>query len=122
MNQINLIGNIGAEPEVRVFSSGKHKVARFSVAVNSYSKDKDRKQTMWVSCDCWDVVADRLLKCLETSKLTGRKIQVSGSLACDVYEKNGSTVRKHYIKVQTFELLPAGNAQQSAGGEQQEAS
>ncbi len=53
MNQVNIIGNIGAEPKVTSFQSGKRK-ATFSVALNSYSKDKEnRPAPTWVHCEMW---------------------------------------------------------------------
>jgi single-strand DNA-binding protein len=109
MNQVNLIGNIGSEPEIKAFQSGK-KVARFSVAINGYSKDKDKKPAAtWVPCEMWDAAVERLSKCKEKAKLTGRKIQITGSLALNVYSttvgNEQKTMKKLYVKVHTFELL-----------------
>lgn len=109
MNQVNIIGNIGTEPEVKSFQSGK-KVARFSVAINGYSKDKDKRPAAtWIPCEMWDGAVDRLLKCRDKAKIAGRKIQVTGSLALNVYSATigteQRTVKKLYVKVHTFELL-----------------
>ncbi len=109
MNQVNIIGNIGAEPKVTSFQSGKKK-ASFSVALNSYSKDKEnRPAPTWVTCEMWEETANRLLKCKEKAKLTGRKIQVTGSLALNVWTdgegENQRTMKKLYVKVHSFELL-----------------
>lgn len=104
MNAVHVIGNIGADPDVKVFDTGK-KVARFSVAVNSARKDKP----VWVPCEIWEEACDRLLKCQQKAKLTGRKIQVSGSLALNEYKKQvGASevqMRRLYIKVHSFELF-----------------
>ena len=109
MNQVNIIGNIGGEPEVKSFQSGK-KVARFSVAINSYSKDRNnRPAPTWIPCEMWDGAVERLLKCREKARLTGRKIQITGSLALNVYSSvvgtEQRTMKKLYVKVHTFELL-----------------
>ena len=40
MSSVNLIGNLGANPEIKTFQSGK-RVARFPLAMNRYGKDKD---------------------------------------------------------------------------------
>ncbi len=109
MNQVNIIGNIGAEPKVTSFQSGKKKAA-FSVALNSYSKDKEnRPAPTWVHCEMWEATVDRLLKCKEKAKLTGRKIQITGSLALNVWTdgegENQRTMKKLYVKVHSFELL-----------------
>ncbi len=109
MNQVNIIGNIGAEPKVTSFQSGKRK-ATFSVALNSYSKDKEnRPAPTWVHCEMWEATVERLLKCKEKAKLTGRKIQITGSLALNVWSdgegENQRTMKKLYVKVHSFELL-----------------
>lgn len=109
MNQVNIIGNLGSEPEVKVFQSGK-KVARFSVAVNGYSKNKENQPApTWITCEMWDAAVDRLLKCKEKAKLSGRKIQITGSLALNVYSATVGTeqrtMKKLYVKVHSFELL-----------------
>lgn len=109
MNTVHLMGNIGAEPVVSQFQSGK-RVARFSVALNSYSKDPSKKlPPTWIDCEMWDAAVDRLLKCKEKAALKGRKIQVSGSLAMNEYKKDlggqSVTQRKLYVKVLSFELI-----------------
>lgn len=109
MNQVNIIGHIGSEPEVKSFQSGK-KVARFSVAINGYSKDKENKPApTWIPCEMWDTAVDRMLKCRQKAKLSGRKIQITGSLALNVYSTlvgtEQRTMKKLYLKVSSFELL-----------------
>ncbi|MBX3150377.1 single-stranded DNA-binding protein [Candidatus Obscuribacterales bacterium] len=109
MNQLNIIGNIGSEPTVSLFEDDR-KVARFSVAINGYSKNKDKKPaTLWVDCELWNEAADRLIKCSEKGKLTGRKIQVTGALANSHWKKKVGTqevpMNTKYCKVRSFELL-----------------
>jgi len=109
MNQVNVIGNIGNEPEIKSFQSGK-KVARFSIAINGYSKDKDKKPApTWIPCEMWDGAVDRMVKCREKAGLKGRKIQVTGALALNIYNTTVGTeqrtVKKLYVKVHAFELL-----------------
>ena len=108
MNQVNIIGNIGQEPEVRSFASGK-KVMRFSIAINGYSKDGSKRPTTWIPCETWDDTVVRFLKCAEKGKLSGRKIQVTGTLAVSEYPRQIGNVefmqRKLYVKVHHFALL-----------------
>ncbi|MBX9572182.1 MAG: single-stranded DNA-binding protein [Candidatus Obscuribacterales bacterium] len=108
MNQVHLIGNIGTEPEIKTFASGK-RVARFSIAINSYAKTKEKRQTTWVPVEMWDAAVERLLKCKEKAALKGRKVQVTGLLALNEYVKTvGETSlnqRKLYVKVLSFQLL-----------------
>ena len=73
MNQVNIIGNIGSEPEVRSFTSGK-KVMRFSLAVNGYSKDGKERPATWIPCETWDDdTGERFLKAVKrASSLVAR--------------------------------------------------
>ena len=48
-NQVQLIGHLGADPEMKSLNSGS-KVARFSLATSDYYKDKDGNKvsdTQW---------------------------------------------------------------------------
>jgi single-strand DNA-binding protein len=118
MNQVNIIGNIGSEPEVRSFSSGK-KVMRFSLAVNGYTKDGKERPTTWIPCETWDDTVERFIKCSEKGKLSGRKVQITGSLALNEYERKvGETAikeRKLYVKVHQFALLSYAHALEVPG-------
>ena len=110
MNQLNIIGNIGSEPVVTYLQNSDNKVARFSVAINGYSKDKEKKPApLWVDCELWNEAADRLLKCQERGRLTGRKIQVTGALANSHWKKKVGTheisMNTKYCKVRSFELI-----------------
>lgn len=49
MNHLSLIGRLGKDPECRSTPS-KLSVARFSVAVNRPTKDKE---TDWFECEAW---------------------------------------------------------------------
>ncbi len=46
-NKVQLIGNVGNDPEMTVLESGK-KVIRFSLATNeNYRNAKDRREMLW---------------------------------------------------------------------------
>ena len=64
---------------------------------------------MWVDCELWNEAADRLIKCQEKGKLTGRKIQVTGALANSHWKKKVGSfevpMNTKYCKVRSFELL-----------------
>jgi single-strand DNA-binding protein len=104
MNSVNLTGNLGNNPEIKSFQSGK-KVARFSLAVNSYGKDRP---PVWITCELWDAAVERLQKC---SVRTGTRMAVTGSLGLNEYDRTiGKTViheKKLYVKVSTFQVLSA---------------
>ena len=91
-NRVQLIGNLGNIPTVRIFDSGK-KVARFSIATSDIYKDKEVyvKDTQWHTVVCWDNVADIAEKSLKI----GTEVVIDGSLAQRSYnDKNGN---KQYI-------------------------
>jgi hypothetical protein len=58
---------------------------------------------------CADSSVERMIKCREKAGLKGRKIQVTGALALNVYTATVGTeqrtVKKLYVKVHAFELL-----------------
>lgn len=82
-NRVQLIGNLGGNPEIREFKSDK-KLAKFSVAtVNIYKKDgKIVKDTQWHSVIVWDNLA-------EIAKLnlrTGTEVVIDGRLVRRSYK------------------------------------
>lgn len=71
INKVTLIGNLGADPEVRVLENGV-KVARLSLATHENYKDKDgnwQKTTEWHNVVVWRDLADRAEKMLKKGNL-----------------------------------------------------
>ena len=71
-NKVQLIGNLGTNPEVITLESGK-KLAKFSLATNeSYKNAKGEKvtETQWHNIVAWNKTADIIEKYVE--KLTKR--------------------------------------------------
>ena len=61
INKVILIGNLGADPEIRALESGA-KVARLSVATNENYQDKNgewQKLTEWHNVVAWRGLAER---------------------------------------------------------------
>ena len=118
MNQGDTFGDIGSEPEVRSFSSGK-KVMRFSLALNGYSKDGKERPTTWIPCETWDETAGGFIKCCEKGKFSSRKVQITGLLALNEYERKvgeqAIKERKLYVKVHQFSLLSYAHALEVPG-------
>lgn len=83
MNNVNLIGRLTRDPDVRHTQSG-HTVARFTLAVDA---GKDREAN-FIPCQAWDKTAEVIEKYIGK----GRQIGVSGSLISGKYEKDGGTV------------------------------
>src|SRR6266568_6351155 len=79
LNKIMLIGNLGKDPEFSVTSGGTA-VAKFSLAVNRYMKDKatgERKEeTEWFNIVVWNQLAEVCEKYLHK----GSKVYIEGRL------------------------------------------
>jgi len=108
MNMVILSGNIGAEPEFKHYDSGKQR-GSFSVALDQYSKDGEKAETFWLACYAWDSVCDRLHRCQKNTKLSGRKINLAGTLTQSSWTdtETGEKRSRIFVNVQIFDLLPA---------------
>lgn len=92
-NKVQLIGNVGNEPEIKTFDGGK-KVVNFTLATNeSYKNDKGEKveQTEWHRISAWGKTAEFIEKFVTK----GKEIAIEGKLTHRSYDdKNGE---KRYI-------------------------
>ncbi|AWG24663.1 single-stranded DNA-binding protein [Flavobacterium kingsejongi] len=104
-NRVQLIGNVGNDPEIKVLDGGK-KVARLTIATNEiYYNDKGEKveQTEWHRISAWGKTAE----VIEKYVLKGKEIAVDGKLTHRIYEdKNGKTC--YATEVVVHELLLLG--------------
>ena len=101
-NRVQLIGNIGKEPEVKTFDSGKTK-ASFSLATSESYTDADGKKvtdTQWHQVVAWGNTANYIESYLEK----GNRIAVDGKLVHRSYnDKDGAT--KYITEVLVNEIL-----------------
>ncbi|MFP4089403.1 MAG: single-stranded DNA-binding protein [Cyclobacteriaceae bacterium] len=89
VNKVILLGNLGADPEVRSLPSGS-KVANISIATSeAYMKAGERiEQTEWHKVELWDKLAELAEKYLEK----GRTVYIEGKLRTNTYQdKDGIT-------------------------------
>ena len=84
MNQVNIIGRLGQDPELRYTPTGKA-VARLSVAVND--RYGENEKTYWFPVICWNGLAEVVGEHLHK----GNRIAVSGRLTTRSYEINEET-------------------------------
>ena len=83
-NKVNLIGRLGAQPEVVTFDSGKT-LARFTMATNENYKDKNgewKETTQWHTINTWGKTAERVKEKLNK----GQEIILEGKLVNQSYE------------------------------------
>jgi len=104
-NKVQLIGNLGNDPEVIALESGK-KLAKFSIATNETYKNAQGEKitdTQWHNVVAWGKVAD-----LTENFLTkGKEVIIEGKLTSRSYETK--TGEKRYItEVVCQELLMIG--------------
>lgn len=111
MNQVNMIGNLTKDVEIRYTGSGKA-VANFTVAVNSFKKDQP---PLFLDCTAWEGLAETLAQNLGK----GSKVYVSGQLTQQSWEdKEGGKHKKFVLNVRDCEFLspkkPAEDGQSGA--------
>ena len=103
LNQHQIIGNIGSDPELKYLDSGAA-VVNFSVATDESYKDRDGnlvERTVWHRIVAWN----RLAEIIAEYASKGTKVFVQGPVMEDVYEKDGVEQRRRYIKAGEFTLL-----------------
>ncbi len=92
LNLVQLIGNVGKDPELHHTQSGTP-VCRLSVATgNDWTDDKGQKhsKTEWHTIVCWKKLAENVAKYCRK----GSKVYVSGELESRSWEDKG---QKRYV-------------------------
>ncbi|PWH84722.1 single-stranded DNA-binding protein [Brumimicrobium oceani] len=82
-NQVQLIGNIGIDPEITNFESGAKKV-RFTLATNERYVDKNgqrQDKTFWHNIHAWGPTANYIAK----SGKKGTQLAITGKLVTRKY-------------------------------------
>ncbi|MET2984936.1 single-stranded DNA-binding protein [Aureibaculum conchae] len=104
-NKVQLIGNLGNNPEIITLDSGK-KLAKFSIATNeSYKNAKGEKvsDTQWHNVVAWNKTAEIIEKYL----VKGNEVAIEGKLTSRSYEdKDGN--KRYITEVVVNELLMLG--------------
>lgn len=89
MNRVQIMGNLGKDPEIKVTNGGKT-VARLSVAVNrkyTDSQGEEKQQTEWVNVVAWGKLAEAAGNELQK----GDYVYAEGRYFTRSYEKNDET-------------------------------
>jgi single-strand DNA-binding protein len=134
VNKVILVGNLGADPEIRNLPSGSS-VANFNIATSeSYTNKSGEKvtQTEWHRIECWEGLA----KVAEQYLKKGNSVYIEGKIRTEEWQdKEGNTRYTTKIRAQNMTMLGGrndsngggageyennnqyGNTQQSAGGQ-----
>mgnify|MGYP001632625720 FL=1 len=107
MNNVNLVGILAEDPELRYTQSNKAYV-RVAVGVRrNISKEQQEagaKDIDWISCIFWDTNAENLAKYIKKSGL----IAITGKLVTGSYESQDGTTR-YTTDVRVYQLTFLNN-------------
>ena len=99
--KVFLLGNVGSEPDVKVFDNGDMKTT-FSLATSDQWTDKQgnkQESTEWHAC----VTYRQLAKIASDLVKKGSKVFVEGRIKTNSWEKDG--VKKYQTTVEVLKLL-----------------
>ena len=103
LNKVQIIGNLGSDPEVRSTPNGAQ-VATFRVACSESWKDQSgqrRERTEWVTCVAWRQAAEIAQKYLRK----GSKVYVEGKLQTRTWEDKNGGGKRYATEVLVDRLL-----------------
>lgn len=105
-NKVQLIGNLGKDPEITNLDGGK-KLAKFTIATNeTYKNQKGEKvtDTQWHNIVAWGKTAE----IIENYVTKGKEVAVEGKLTSRSYDdKEG--VKRYITEVVCNELVMLGS-------------
>ena len=104
-NKVQLIGNLGNDPEIINLESGK-RLAKFTIATNESSKNNKGEKvtdTQWHNVIAWGKTAE----IIEKYVTKGKEVAIEGKLTSRSYEtKDGE--KRYITEVVCNELLMLG--------------
>lgn len=110
LNKAMIIGNLGADPELR-YTAGGMSVATFNVATKETWKDKGgakQERTEWHRIVAWGKLGEQAGEYLKK----GRLVYVEGRIQSREYEGKDGVKRKAFeIVASTFRMLGAAGGQ-----------
>jgi single-strand DNA-binding protein len=105
-NKVQLIGNLGQDPEIRTFDNGKA-VARFSLATTDSYRDAEGKkvtETQWHNLIAWG----NLAKIIQKYLIKGSEVAVEGKLTHRTFEdKEGK--KRYFTEVVLTDMVMLRN-------------
>lgn len=100
MNNVNIIGRLGSDPELRYTYSGKA-VTEINLAVDDGWGEN--KKTAWIGVVLWGATAELAGRALKK----GDRVGITGRLSQDEWEdkQTGKKQRKTKVKAESMHLL-----------------
>ena len=114
LNRVQLIGNLGKDPESRFTPKGR-KYCRFTLAVNRRWKSEDgesKEHTDWFNIEAWDRLGEVCQEYLHKGSL----VYLEGRLQTDHYEHEGEPRIVTKVVLQGMQMLD-----RKTGGEEEPA-
>ena len=113
-NQVNLMGNLTRDPELRYTPQGVA-VCDLALAVNNkFTKKNGEKvdEVVFVDITCWNKLAENAAEYLKK----GRPLFVSGRLAQDRWEEEGTGKKRSKLRVvaESLQFLGTGSKDDAA--------
>jgi len=118
LNKVTLIGNLGADPEVRS-TTGGNRVATFSLATSrgrTGANGEKQEKTEWHRCVVWNSKASTLADIVEKYLKKGDKVYVEGRIEYRQWQDKENQT-KYTTEINVRELLMLSGRPGGAGEE-----
>lgn len=103
VNRVFLIGNVGADPQIKTFASG-NKVANITLATSERYKDRNgeqKEETEWHSVQAFGKLADVVERFVHKGSL----LYLDGKIRTRSYEADGRTMYRTEILADHIQML-----------------
>jgi single-strand DNA-binding protein len=105
LNKVLLLGNLGADPELKIFSGSCVLKLRLATTESYYDKNDARQErTEWHSVAVWGKRGEALSKFLKK----GDRIFVEGSIRSSSYEKDGE--KRYRTEINATNIILNGSS------------
>jgi len=108
VNKVILIGNLGADPEMRYTADGTA-VCNFRIATTEKFKDRQgtmQERTEWFKIVAWRKLAETCGQYLSK----GKQVYVEGRIRNETWEKDGTKQYSYKIEADTIRFLGSPGA------------
>jgi single-strand DNA-binding protein len=115
LNRVQLIGNLGKDPEVKYTPQGTP-VAKLTIATNERYKDKEgqwQDRTEWHNVVLWQRLAEIAGEYLKK----GGKVYIEGRLQTRSWDDKQTGQKKYMTEVVGSDLILLGGKGESGGGD-----
>ncbi len=112
VNKVILVGNLGADPELRYTASGTA-VAKFRIATSETFTDRQgsrQERTEWHRITAWGKLAEICGQYLSK----GRMVYIEGRIRSDTWEQEGVKRYSYEIVADTMRMLGPGRGEREA--------